>query len=163
MDKIIGIKQIKKIRANLKKKKKTLVFTNGCFDLIHRGHVEYLKKARSYGDYLIIAVNSDSSVRKIKGEERPLIPLSDRLFILSHFTFIDFLIPFDEETPEKLIKEILPDVLIKGSDYGEDEIVGSEIVKNNGGRVITIPFIKGKSSSGIIEEILKRYGEKKHD
>ncbi len=157
MDKIIGIKQIKKIRANLKKKKKALVFTNGCFDLIHRGHVEYLKKAKSYGDFLLVAVNSDSSVRKIKGKGRPLIPLSDRLFILSHFFFIDFLISFDEETPECLIKVILPDVLVKGSDYSEEEIVGADIVKSNGGKVITIPFIKGKSSSGIIEKILKRY------
>jgi len=157
MDKIIGIKQIKKIRANLKKKKKALVFTNGCFDLIHRGHVEYLKKAKSYGDFLLVAVNSDSSVRKIKGKGRPLIPLSDRLFILSHFSFIDFLISFDEETPERLIKVILPDVLVKGSDYSEEEIVGADIVKSNGGKVIIIPFIKGKSSSGIIEKILKRY------
>jgi len=157
MDKIVGLREIKRIRAELRKKRKILVFTNGCFDLIHRGHIEYLKKAKSFGDFLIVAVNSDSSVSKIKGKERPLIPLSDRLFILSHFAFIDFLISFDEETPEHMLNVILPDVLVKGSDYSEDEIVGADIVKSNGGKVITIPFIKGKSSSGIIEKILKRY------
>ncbi len=157
MDKIVGIRKIKRKRAELKREKKVLVFTNGCFDIIHRGHIEYLKKAKSYGDFLLVAVNSDSSVRKIKGKERPVISLTDRLFILSHFPFIDFLISFDDETPEQLIKSILPDVLIKGSDYREEKIVGSDIVKKNGGKVITIPFLKGKSSSSIIRKILKRY------
>ena len=160
MDKIVGIDDIKRLRAKLKKEKKVLVFTNGCFDLIHRGHIEYLKKAKSYGDFLIVAVNSDSSVRKIKGKQRPLIPLVDRLYILSHLVFIDFLISFDEDTPEHLIRTILPDVLVKGSDYREKEIVGADIVKANGGKVITIPFIKGKSSSEIIGKILQRYREK---
>lgn len=160
MDKIVCIEDIKRLRAKLKKEKKILVFTNGCFDLIHRGHIEYLKEAKSYGDFLIVAVNSDSSVRKIKGEQRPLIPLVDRLYILSHLVFIDFLISFDEDTPEHLIRTILPDVLVKGSDYREKEIVGADIVKANGGKVITIPFIKGKSSSEIIGKILQRYREK---
>jgi D-beta-D-heptose 7-phosphate kinase/D-beta-D-heptose 1-phosphate adenosyltransferase len=157
MAKIIGREEIKRIRAELRKREKVLVFTNGCFDLIHRGHIEYLKKAKSHGDFLIVAVNSDSSVKKIKGKQRPLISLSDRLYILSHLVFIDFLISFDEDTPEHLIKTILPDVLVKGSDYKEKEIVGADIVKANGGKVITIPFIKGKSSSEIIEKILQRY------
>ncbi len=160
MDKIVCIEDIKRLRAKLKKEKKILVFTNGCFDLIHRGHIEYLKEAKSYGDFLIVAVNSDSSVRKIKGKQRPLISLVDRLYILSHLVFIDFLISFDEDTPEHLIRTILPDVLVKGSDYREKEIVGADIVKANGGKVITIPFIKGKSSSEIIGKILQRYREK---
>lgn len=157
MGKIVGIKELKRVRKELKRQGKVLVFTNGCFDIIHRGHIEYLKIAKSYGDFLVVAVNSDASVKKIKGRERPIILLSDRLFILSHFPFIDFLIPFNEETPEHLIKVILPDVLIKGSDYSTGEIVGSDIVRKNGGKVITIPFIEGKSSSGIIKKILKRY------
>jgi D-beta-D-heptose 7-phosphate kinase/D-beta-D-heptose 1-phosphate adenosyltransferase len=160
MDKIVGIDDIKRLRAKLKKEKKALVFTNGCFDLIHRGHIEYLKKAKSHGDFLIVAVNSDSSVGRIKGKQRPLIPLVDRLYVLSHLVFIDFLISFDEDTPEHLIRTILPDVLVKGSDYREKEIVGADIVKANGGKVITIPFIKGKSSSEIIGKILQRYREK---
>ncbi len=155
MDKIIGIKEIMAIRVDLKRERKVLVFTNGCFDLIHRGHVEYLKKAKSYGDVLLVAVNSDESVKKIKGKYRPIITLDDRLFILSHFSFVDFVIPFHEDTPEELIREILPDILIKGSDYDEEEIVGGDIVRSSGGKVVTIPFVEGKSSSSIIQTILK--------
>ena len=157
MEKIINIIKLKKIRNKLRQENKKVVFTNGCFDIIHMGHIVYLKKAKSYGDILIVGVNSDSSVRKIKGQQRPIFPLKDRLFILSHFPFIDFLIPFNDETPEHLIEEILPDVLVKGSDYVQSEIVGADIVKKNGGFVVTVPIVRGKSSTNIIKTILKRY------
>jgi rfaE bifunctional protein nucleotidyltransferase chain/domain len=163
MDKVIGIKEIKGLNRVLKDKGKRIVFTNGCFDIIHRGHIEYLKRAKTFGDVLIIGVNSDISMRMIKGAGRPITPLEDRLYILSQFTFVDFLIPFDEETPEHLIRELLPDVLVKGGDYAEDEVVGKEIVKAHGGDVRIVPYIKGKSSSALIERILKCYGHKKHD
>ncbi len=162
MDKVIGIKEIKGIRQVLKDEEKRVVFTNGCFDIIHRGHIEYLKEAKSFGDVLIIGVNSDVSMQKIKGAERPIIPLEDRLYILSHVTFVDFLIPFDEETPEYVIREVLPDVLVKGGDYTEKEILGADLVKAHGGKVKIVPYIEGKSSSAIIEQIVKRYGHKKH-
>jgi rfaE bifunctional protein nucleotidyltransferase chain/domain len=162
MDKVIAIKEIKGILQKLKKAHKRIVFTNGCFDIIHRGHIEYLKKARSFGDVLIIGVNSDPSVRKLKGEGRPLVPLDDRLFILSHFEFVDFLVPFDEETPERVIQEALPDVLVKGGDYAEEDVVGGDTVKAHGGEVRIVPYIKGKSSSALIREILRRFGDRKH-
>jgi rfaE bifunctional protein nucleotidyltransferase chain/domain len=163
MDKVIRIKEIKPFRQELKRKAKRIVFTNGCFDIIHRGHIEYLKMARSLGDVLVIGVNSDSSVQKIKGERRPLVPLDDRLYILAQFPFVDFLIPFDEETPERIIKEVLPDVLVKGGDYEEAESVGADIVKAHGGEVRIIPYREGKSSSALIELILERHGYRKHD
>ena len=159
MNKIVHLEKLKKIRSTLERKKKVVVFTNGCFDIIHRGHIDYLKKARSFGDVLIVAVNSDSSVKKLKGKERPLVSLEDRLYILSNFSFIDYLIPFNDETPRKVIEEVLPDNLIKGSDYKKREIVGADIVRKNGGKVVTIPFVKGKSSSAIINKIKRRYGK----
>lgn len=161
MDKVISVKEINGISRELKGEGKRIVFTNGCFDIIHRGHIEYLKRAKSFGDVLIIGVNSDASMRMIKGTERPINPLEDRLFILAHLYFVDFLVPFDEETPELLIREVAPDVLVKGGDYSEDEIVGAEFVTAQGGTVRIIPFIEGKSTSMLIEEIIKRYGKEK--
>lgn len=159
MAKILDLKEIKKIRNELKKKGKLLVFTNGCFDLIHRGHIEYLKKAKSFGDRLVVGVNSDSSVSRIKGKSRPIINLEDRLFILSHLDCIDYLISFEDDTPARVIKEIVPDVLVKGGDYKDKDIVGGDVVKKNGGTVTTVPFIEGKSSSELIEKIVKKYGK----
>ena len=157
MAKIVDIDETIRIRKRLKKENKTLVFTNGCFDIIHRGHIEYLKEAKSLGNILIVAVNSDSSACKIKGKKRPIVLLENRLFILSNFVFVDYLIVFEEKTPLNLIKRIIPDILVKGGDYAEDDIVGSKIVKENGGKVITIPYVVGKSSSNIIEKIISRY------
>ncbi len=157
MDKIVKIEQAVEIRKNLELHNKTVVFTNGCFDIIHRGHIVYLKEAKSLGDVLFVAVNSDSSTCKIKGKERPIVSLEDRLFILSNFVFVDYLIAFDEETPLNLIGRIIPDILVKGDDYAQNEIVGSDIVKKRGGKVITIPYVLGKSSSNIIEKIVNIY------
>ena len=130
-----------------------IVFTNGCFDLLHRGHVEYLAKAKSYGDVLIIGLNSDESVKKLKGPSRPFVNENDRGFILTGLKSVDAVVIFNENTPNILISKIIPDVLVKGGDYNLEEIVGRDIVEENGGKVVTVDFVKGKSSSSLIEKI----------
>lgn len=134
---------------------KKLVFTNGCFDILHVGHVEYLRRAAELGDILIIGVNSDESVRRLKGATRPINKAHDRVLILSALEFVDHIIVFEEDTPEKLIHQIVPDVLVKGGDYRINEIVGSDFVRESGGVVTTIPLVKGKSTTGIIEQMQK--------
>ncbi|MCK5832311.1 D-glycero-beta-D-manno-heptose 1-phosphate adenylyltransferase [bacterium] len=141
--------------AELKDEGKRIVFTNGCFDIIHRGHIEYLKKAKALGDILVIGLNSDASVCRIKGETRPIVPQEDRKLILESLRFVDVVIIFDEDTPEKLINKIKPDVLVKGADWKIDDIVGSKLIIDNGGEVVTIDFVEGKSTTSIIERILR--------
>ena len=136
-------------------KNQKVVFTNGCFDLIHFGHVKYLTQAADLGDILIIGLNSDSSVRKIKGHGRPVLDQESRALTLAAFSFINNVVLFDEETPYKIIKQIRPDILVKGGDYNPEEIVGYDIVKDNGGEVKLLDFIKGYSTSYIIERINK--------
>ncbi len=131
----------------------SIVFTNGCFDLLHLGHVEYLKKAKSLGDRLIVAVNSDASVRKLKGEHRPILPEFERLALLAALSCVDWVVSFEEDTPEPLLNLLKPDVLVKGGDYTETQIVGHEIVKSYGGKVLPLSFIPGRSSTQIIEKI----------
>ncbi len=143
------------VLTELKREKKKLVFTNGCFDIIHAGHVSYLNKAKELGDVLIVGLNTDSSVRMLKGELRPLNSEIDRAFVLDSLKAVDFVIYFSEETPIKLISAILPDILVKGGDYKIENIVGSEEVLNNGGQVIVLPFLSGKSTSSIIDKIMK--------
>ena len=128
-----------------------IVFTNGCFDLLHRGHIEYLSKARDLGDVLIIGLNTDDSVKRIKGEGRPVQDETSRALILASLRFVEAVILFDEDTPYDLISMIKPDVLVKGGDYTEETIVGADIVKANGGEVVTIPLVEGYSTSGLIE------------
>lgn len=130
-----------------------IVFTNGCFDLLHLGHLEYLEKAKALGDRLIIGVNSDNSVRKLKGEGRPINEENIRLRMLAALGFVDAVIKFEEETPLKLIKWCLPDVLVKGKDYEINNIVGADVVLENGGRVETIEILKGHSTTRLIEKI----------
>ncbi len=132
---------------------KSIVFTNGCFDVLHLGHIDYLSKAADEGNILIIGLNTDESVRKIKGKNRPVVEEGPRSMILASLRFVDAVILFNEETPLELIKYIQPDVLIKGSDYGIDEIVGSDIVINKGGEVKTVEFVPGYSSTDIITKI----------
>jgi D-beta-D-heptose 7-phosphate kinase/D-beta-D-heptose 1-phosphate adenosyltransferase len=132
---------------------KVIVFTNGCFDIIHRGHVEYLNKAKSLGDILILGLNSDDSVRKLKGVNRPYVPEKDRAYILSQLIPVDAVAVFEEETPLKIIKLVMPDVLVKGGDYTPDTIVGRKEVEENGGNVVAIPLVEGRSTSGLIEKI----------
>ncbi len=132
-----------------------VVFTNGCFDLIHLGHVKYLTQAADLGDILIIGLNSDSSVIKIKGHGRPVLDQESRAMTLAAFSFVNNIVLFDEETPYKLIKQIRPDILVKGGDYNPEEIVGYDIVKENGGEIKMLDFIEGYSTSGILEKINK--------
>ncbi|MBN2275630.1 MAG: D-glycero-beta-D-manno-heptose 1-phosphate adenylyltransferase [Bacteroidales bacterium] len=134
-------------------KKQKIVFTNGCFDILHQGHVTYLSKAADAGDVLIIGLNSDSSVRKLKGSGRPVIGQESRAFLLAALPFVSAVILFDEETPYRLIEKVQPDILVKGSDYKPEEIVGYDIVKARGGKVLTIDFLEGYSSSSIINKI----------
>lgn len=134
---------------------KKIVFTNGCFDVLHAGHVRYLKKAKSFGDLLIVGLNSDLSVREIKGRGRPVLPEAERAEILVALEAVDYVVLFKDETPEKLIKKIVPDVLVKGADWKEKAIVGAEIVKKSGGRVARVRLVRGKSTTNIIEKILK--------
>ncbi|WP_236970331.1 D-glycero-beta-D-manno-heptose 1-phosphate adenylyltransferase [Membranihabitans marinus] len=145
-------------REILGERHRPLVWTNGCFDIIHRGHIEYLAECKAMGGQLIVGVNSDDSIRRLKGEGRPIIEEEDRVIHLASFSFIDYVLVFEEDTPFKWIERIQPDVLIKGGDYAIDDIVGREVVEGNGGRVATVPLVEGKSTSLIIESILKNYG-----
>ena len=146
------------LRRELRESGKKLVFTNGCFDIIHRGHVEYLAKAASFGDVLVVGMNSDESIRRIKGDGRPINPEDDRAAVLSALEFVDFIIPFEEDTPRNLIENLLPDVLAKGADWAEEDIVGADIVKESGGEVRRIELTPGRSTSAIIERILTLLG-----
>ena len=132
---------------------KTIVFTNGCFDLLHPGHIDYLEKAAAHGDIFIIGLNDDASIRRLKGETRPITPLSDRAIMLAALRAVDLVVPFSEDTPLNLISALMPDTLIKGGDYQPDDIVGAAEVRNNGGEVLVIPFVDGYSSSNLIQRI----------
>jgi len=136
-----------------KAKGKKIVFTNGCFDILHRGHVTYLQQARDLGDLLIVGINSDASVKRLKGQERPVNMLEDRAFVLSALKSVDYVIPFDEDTPLNLIMSIMPDILVKGGDYTIERIIGAQEVLAHGGRVEIIPFVPGKSTSSLIDVI----------
>lgn len=127
-----------------------VVFTNGCFDILHRGHIEYLSKARDLGDVLIIGLNTDDSVRRLKGEGRPVQDEMSRALALASLRFVEAVILFDEDTPHDLIDFIRPDVLVKGGDYSDATIVGADIVKENGGQVVTIPLVEGYSTSKVL-------------
>ena len=157
MGKVIAIAELKKIRADLRKQHKSVVFTNGVFDIIHRGHVEYLQKAKALGDLLIVGLNSDKSVKRIKGDKRPIVGENDRAVVLSYLSVVDFVCLFDEDTPFNLISEIIPDILVKGADWDLDKIVGRDVVEKNGGKVTTIEFVENRSSTNIIETIIDRY------
>lgn len=135
---------------------KKIVFTNGCFDIIHAGHVEYLSKAKQLGDYLIVGLNTDNSVRILKGQNRPINNESDRAVVLSALKPVDFVVLFNDETPINLIKKLIPDVLVKGGDYSIENIVGADFVAENGGKVIIIPLLDGKSTSNIANKLLDK-------
>lgn len=136
-----------------KKNKNSIVFTNGCFDILHYGHINYLAKAKDLGDKLIIGLNSDDSVRRIKGENRPLNNQKDRAMLLASLMFVDAVVIFDEDTPERIIKMIFPDVLVKGGDYKFEDIVGADFVTANGGLVEIIPFVEGYSTTNFIKKL----------
>ncbi len=142
-------------RAYWSFKNQSVVFTNGCFDIIHRGHVEYLAKAASLGTVMVIGVNTDHSVRKIKGKDRPVQDQDTRALVLAAMEFVSAVILFDEDTPYELIKSVQPDILVKGADYKPEDIVGYDIVTGRGGKVVTIPFVEGFSTTSIIQKLSK--------
>ena len=135
-----------------KNQNKKVVFTNGCFDILHAGHVTYLEKARALGDVLIVALNTDASTRKLKGPTRPINKLQDRMKVIAALESVSYVVPFAEETPLKLIQKILPNVLVKGGDYDPKKIVGYQEVTDNGGKVLTLPFVKGRSTTNILKK-----------
>ena len=157
-DKIKTVDQIAAIAAEAKKNGRSVVFTNGCFDLLHRGHVHILRQAKAAGDILIVGMNSDRSVKSIKGSPRPILPESDRVELIAAMEMVDYIVLFDEPDPYQLIAAIKPHVLAKGGDWSADKIVGSDIVERNGGRVAVIPYLKGFSTTEIIERIRKQDG-----
>ena len=147
-----------RLAAIWKFKQKKIVFTNGCFDILHRGHIEYLAKASGHGDYLIVGLNSDASVKSIKGPDRPVYDQESRALILASLHFVHKVVLFEEDTPYNLIKLVSPDVLIKGGDYKPHEIVGADIVKAAGGKITTIEFVDGFSTTSVIEKLRKQQG-----
>jgi len=153
--KIITMEDLRSRLSLWRFKEQKVVFTNGCFDIIHRGHIEYLAKAAGYGDILIVGVNTDNSTKRLKGNNRPIQDEYSRAIILSSFQFVNNVILFEEDTPYELIKFIQPDVLIKGQDYKPEDIVGYDIVSTKGGKIITIDFINGYSTSSLINRIFK--------
>lgn len=163
LNKIKNIKELLFIVKELKKKNKKIVFTNGCFDILHLGHIRYLNEAKKLGDILIVAVNSDSSVLKLKGSKRPLYPEYARLEALAALCCVDYVTIFEELDPHKIISQIIPHILVKGGDYQIENIVGRDIVCSHGGRVITIPELKGFSTTQLINIIVERYGKKEHE
>ncbi|HEV2862445.1 MAG TPA: D-glycero-beta-D-manno-heptose 1-phosphate adenylyltransferase [Pyrinomonadaceae bacterium] len=152
---ILDREELRRVRARLRAGGRRLVFTNGCFDILHVGHVRYLAQARAEGDALLVAVNSDRSVRALKGEGRPVVSEGERAEVLAALGAVDFVTVFDEESPRALIAELLPDVLVKGGDYALDEIHGREEVEAAGGRVLSLRFVEGASTTCIIERIQK--------
>lgn len=159
--KIISLAEFLPERTRLRQLGLKLVFTNGCFDLLHPGHVDYLEQSRALGDRLIVAINTDESVRRIKGNSRPVFSEEERAEILAALECVDYVILFNEPTPQETIQAVLPDVLVKGSDWASDKIVGREEVEAAGGHVVSIDFLPGYSTSGIIQKILENYGGKK--
>ena len=155
---IVELEELLNILEEERKKGKKIVFTNGCFDIIHAGHAHYLSEAKKFGDILVVGLNSDSSIKRIKGEKRPIIPQEMRAFLLSSLKPVDYVVIFEEDTPENLIRAIRPDVLVKGGDWDINKIVGKDFVESYGGKVLTIPFKFDISTTKIIEKILEVYG-----
>ncbi|HLX11578.1 MAG TPA: D-glycero-beta-D-manno-heptose 1-phosphate adenylyltransferase [Bacteroidota bacterium] len=155
MGAVLNLTDLRERRAALRLAKKKVVFTNGCFDLIHRGHIEYLAKSKALGDVLVVGVNSDSSIRRIKGPSRPIVGDQDRAFVVANLAPVDFVTIFNEDTPLELITALVPDVLVKGADWAIDKIIGKDVVERAGGLVKAIEFTSGYSTSKIIEHIME--------
>jgi len=155
--KIRTAEALRRVRARLRREGRKVVFTNGCFDLIHGGHVHLFHEAKTQGDVLIVAVNSDASIRRLKGPTRPIFPLAERMEVLAALEDIDYVTWFEEDTPQKIIASLLPDVLVKGGDWGAGEIVGTSEVEGAGGRVHRVRYLKGHSSTNIIEKVRKSF------
>ena len=153
MNKIKKLDELIKIVEGLKKKGNKIVFTNGCFDLLHLGHIRYLRKAKRLGDILIVGLNSDNSVRSLKGKARPLVREKDRTEVLSALEVVDYIVVFNELTPKNLIGSIIPHILVKGGDWKREEVVGGDTVEAHDGEVVIIPEVKGYSTSALIKKI----------
>jgi rfaE bifunctional protein nucleotidyltransferase chain/domain len=156
MGDIVSLSDAVSYRKALRGDNKKVVFTNGTFDILHRGHVEFLNKARAMGDVLFVGLNSDDSVRSIKGQGRPVMSQDDRAYLLANLVCVNYVIIFNEDTPLELIGSLLPDILIKGADWPVEKIVGKEIVEQHGGTVVTVELTPGRSSTSVIETILRR-------
>ena len=158
LDKILDLGAMKVEREALSASGLKLVFTNGCFDLIHPGHVRYLTEASSLGDRLVVAVNADATVSRLKGRERPLVALDERMEVLAALAVVDYVVAFEEETPARIVRELEPDVLVKGGDWPVDRIVGRDSVESAGGKVVSLRFAAGYSTSQLIQRIVDRLG-----
>lgn len=149
--------EAKQWRENHRTAGRTVVFTNGCYDILHPGHVSLLETCRSFGDALIVAINSDASVRRIKGDKRPIVAEEDRARVLRGLRAVDAVVLFDEDTPAEIIDELVPDVLVKGGDWTPETVVGAETVQRAGGRVEIVPLVQGRSTTSVIDTIRERY------
>jgi len=156
-DKVKSLAALKRIICGLKKSGKKVVFTNGCFDLLHFGHAKYLEEAKRKGDVLVVAVNSDSSTRRIKGKRRPIVDEKNRLLMMAALESVDYVTKFNEDTPLNVIKALKPDVLVKGADWGKGNIVGRDFVVRYGGRVSTVKLVRGLSTTNLIHKIAKKF------
>lgn len=153
--KLKTLEQLVAIRHDLGRQGQRVVFTNGCFDLLHRGHVRYLDQAKTLGDVLIVALNSDSSVRTLKGPDRPVMSHEERAELLAALATVDYVLIFEELDPERVIRALEPDVLVKGGDWPVDQVIGREIVESRGGKIHTVPYVEGASSSELLRRIRK--------
>jgi D-beta-D-heptose 7-phosphate kinase/D-beta-D-heptose 1-phosphate adenosyltransferase len=151
--KLLSRAALKRVRDRLRRQGRRVVFTNGCFDLLHPGHVRYLRAARALGDVLIVALNSDRSVRRLKGPSRPLVPERARAEVMAAMEMVDYVTIFGEQTPERLIRLLQPDVLVKGGDWSEDRIAGADIVRAAGGLVRSLPFARGYSTTNLVKRL----------
>src|SRR5574341_816762 len=156
--KLKSLEELSAIAAQARAAGKSVVFTNGCFDLLHRGHVHILREARAAGDLLIVGLNSDRSVKTLKGPDRPILPETDRVELIAAMEMVDYVVLFDEPDPYKLIAAIKPNVLAKGGDWNGEKIIGADVVEQAGGRVAVIPYLKGSSTTEIIERIKDQDG-----
>ncbi|MDP4116119.1 MAG: D-glycero-beta-D-manno-heptose 1-phosphate adenylyltransferase [Bacteroidota bacterium] len=157
MKNILAKEEMLAVRKQLKDEGKKVVFTNGCFDILHSGHIDYLNKAKALGDVLILGLNSDSSIKRIKGEKRPILDQNERAILTANLKAVDYVVFFDEDDPFKIISYLIPDILVKGADWALDKIIGRDVVEANGGEVKAIKFVTNQSTSNIIKRILSLY------
>jgi D-beta-D-heptose 7-phosphate kinase/D-beta-D-heptose 1-phosphate adenosyltransferase len=157
MGKVVNVRALSRIRKALRRQRKNVVFTNGTFDIIHRGHVEYLQAARRLGDVLVVGLNTDASIRRIKGKARPVNKNSDRAAVLAALGCVDYVCFFGDDTPGRLIRTLLPDILVKGADWKVNDIVGKDVVERHGGTVKTIRLTRGRSTTNTIKRVLRAY------
>jgi len=163
MGEVLSREALAAVCTRVKKAGKRVVFTNGCFDILHRGHVDYLTKAKALGDLLVVGVNGDDSVRRLKGPNRPIVNQDDRAAVLAALAAVDYVSLFDEDTPFELIRAIVPDVLVKGADWSVEAIVGKDVVEAAGGTVQTLEFLPNRSTSSIIQKIIQAAAPHPHE